>query len=1021
MLQSQLVQVPFAQGLDQKTDPRHVVAGRLLDARNVRFRQNGSVEKRLGTTQLAEVANGVRLIARGDELSVVQSDGAVQSYSEHTGDMVSRGQGLSHACSRFPLASAGDVGALADVAYGAGLYCVAWLAFTDGVAAVWVVLIDAETGGEVLSASYPAPAFGGPRVCFVASAFTTGAFMLVYPDGVNTNIYARSIDVATLTISSPSTVISACRIGSPIEVAAYGSLSWLLLFEDSATSKPHLYLFTGFSPTSSVRLNHATAGDKYGFGLSAVEGENIWCSFIRDDVDDEAFVSCVDPSGFAERAGFPLSVYQTSSGGSGESLDGSAVCRLSSTAAVVGVNGQWPMTTPAFKAPYALAPVVDSSGAIVGNASAAARRTYWATFASEPFVTLAGRCHAWFVLHPAWTTSTTTYSDPASYQLVDLGTEQTTAGSVLAAPASLPVCARSALPLGGGGDISSAAMLGSGVHVAVGQLRNPGVARGALVGLRSDATDANRFLGATIGGVAYYTPGGAYDGRYVWEMAFSNGPLRIHVEMTGAASGNLPAGSYAWLAVPTIRDRNGNVYRGTPSLPVAATAAANDLAVVRVPPVTVLNRQNGDESTAAVEIELYRTLVGGSTDGPFFRVGDGSSGSNPNDPTLSVQAINDDATDASIQNNPQPYTAGGVLENVCPPALRMLLTYRERLVGVGDDGRTLWFSKAFVEGEAIGWSDEFTIQWSEAEEITALAAVDEKLVAFTRSGVFVNVFVGPADVGGLSDVGPWTRLQADAGCIDQRSVVSAGPGVFFQAAAGIYLLTRGLEAQFIGQPVADLLESYPTITGASLHAAETSVLFAATDGTYGVRLVYDYRVGQWTHDEVRGSSAAGAGAYLVDETLVGGRLCTLTPTVLLRESADYLDDPGGEGDGWIFMAVESSNLAVGGLQGFQRARRLALMGERFTSADLTVEIANDYADTYHQARTWEAVTLDALVLSETQIHLARQKCTAVRVRISDSAPTGGSVGSGRGYSLNGLLIEVGVKRGAAKVADPQKG
>ncbi len=418
---------------------------------------------------------------------------------------------------------------------------------------------------------------------------------------------------------------------------------------------------------------------------------------------------------------------------------------------------------------------------------------------------------------------------------------------------------------------------------------------------------------------------------------------------------------------------------------------------------------------------VYRTTVNGAQSGPFYQL---TTPDEATDLDFTAQSVtyfddkNDISTGFDLSQNATLYTTGGVLRNVMPPCSSACVTHKNRVWMIADDGKTVWYSKAYVEGDGVAWSDNFTLPLEDGVKLTALASMDGNLVMFSRTRIYIlQGTEGPNDQGLQSDIGTPLKMAADMGCIAAWSLVLTPAGILFQAPAGIYLLSRKLETAFIGQPVETTLAAYPTVLSAIVHPTGNYVQFVCAGAEYGVRLVYDYRVGQWAVDTI---GTLGAGVKLGGECVSGGLVYTAgADGGLAVESSGYLDG----GALWITMRAEVASIKLGGLQGYQRARHVHVLAERLTSHNLKVEVANDYSATYHQTFAWPWQDLDAMPREQTRDHLSQQKCQAVRVRITDSTPTGvgAVVGTGRGCSLKGLAFDVQQKSGAMRLPAQAKG
>jgi hypothetical protein len=236
----------------------------------------------------------------------------------------------------------------------------------------------------------------------------------------------------------------------------------------------------------------------------------------------------------------------------------------------------------------------------------------------------------------------------------------------------------------------------------------------------------------------------------------------------------------------------------------------------------------------------------------------------------------------------------------------------------------------------------------------------------------------------------------------------------YQAGNGLMLMDRSGNQQFIGRPVQSTLESYPTVTSAVVHPTENVVLFSCISGSNGVRLVYDYRLNRWSVDRVQeGEYAEGEGIALLSQCVCNGRLYALTwnGKVIVEDTASYIDL-----NSWIYMRVKFAAERLGGLQGYQRIWKVALIGERYTDLDITVSLYGDDRAVADQTRVYEHATTSLTAPLRAEMRVKRQLSRALSVQVVDGGPTGGTVGTGRGFSLSGVSLECGVESDLTRTA-----
>lgn len=512
-----------------------------------------------------------------------------------------------------------------------------------------------------------------------------------------------------------------------------------------------------------------------------------------------------------------------------------------------------------------------------------------------------------------------------------------------------------------------------------------------------NANHPNQYQSAALGEHLYLAGGvpAIYDGHKVTEVGFHYQPDQPQAARV-AVVGSLTAGAYRYILVFEERDPRGAVHRSIPSTPsVAITSLGGDSG--EVTPMRHLNltarQEVGDtDRGAAIYIVLYRTKVGGVA--PYYRVTDQIV---PmawlNDPSAATFIpFVDGLADASLGE--QLYTTGGVLENVAPCAFQAVVAHRNRIWAIGDDGRTVWFSKEYLQGEAPGFNEGLTFAVEDdGRPLTALGTLDDKLVCFKRDSIYVVAGQGPNDSGGGNDLSPPQRISSDVGCIDQRSVVEIPAGVMFQSVQGLCLLTRSLEVKFVGDQVSATTTAYPVCTSAVRVPDQQQVRFTmqtAEDAYNGVTLVLDYRLMRWARwflwkADGSGSQTAGIQSacwhptykYIVAQDVANN------PAVWTESALAYTDVGS-----FVPLLFESPWIPLGaGLQGDGWLLSIAVLGERISTHNLRISVAYDYSTSY-TAVTFDSTAITALgVFEAVKVRFGRQRATAVRVKIEAISPT----------------------------------
>lgn len=484
----------------------------------------------------------------------------------------------------------------------------------------------------------------------------------------------------------------------------------------------------------------------------------------------------------------------------------------------------------------------------------------------------------------------------------------------------------------------------------------------------------------------------------VTEYAFLHAPEQLGLT-DNSGGGSVPAGAVAYRAVYEWTDDAGNICHSPPSKAASITTTAPTSIDVDVPTITLTNRQTHSRSGTPITIAVYRS-IGGSE---FFRLPTAGGQSGIQNDLDAGSVTFTDKNGATSVINELIYTTGGTLDDVVPPPFTALCAHKGRFFGA--HGSTLWFTKVAEAASLAGWSD-IGGQWAmpDGGDITGLASLDSFLLVFKKDRIFAVSGDGPGDTGAGNDYS-LQRVAFGTGCQAPASVVTTHDGAFFQANdGGLWLLGRGMDLKYVGAGIEDTLAARPFIRSASYLPAFDSVVFCCDAGsTAGTLLVYSLTFERWTTWQMTpGTACVGAvvdGVHVVATAVNGGA------TRSVRVS-------GGPNDNGATAAglFETAPIKLGGIEGFQRARRLMLLGKMDGDVDLAVGLRMDYAAGNTETVVWTAAELAALRRADgtfqVEHHIAHQKCEAVSVLASEVS--NGTV-HGRGITWKGLLVECGLK------------
>ena len=342
-------------------------------------------------------------------------------------------------------------------------------------------------------------------------------------------------------------------------------------------------------------------------------------------------------------------------------------------------------------------------------------------------------------------------------------------------------------------------------------------------------------------------------------------------------------------------------------------------------------------------------------------------------------------------------------------------------------GRDLRWSGQTVVGEGTWFSSIFQ-QPIDEDWLTAIAAQDGTLYAFTRRRIYAIAGEAPSDNGASGGLGPPRRLACDVGCIDPRSVVVTSAGIFFRSERGIELLNRGGSVVWVGEPVRSTLASYPVMTSAVLDSRNNLVRFtlaeSEADGyAFGNSrtLVFDLAIGSWISVDKIAANTAQDAAIVCYAGVWRYAFVTSDGYVYVERLASdqeaYLD--GRASGTWITMAAETAWFKAGGLQGKQILSHVLLLARKHTDLKLKLSLAYNYEQGFRSARAWSNVEISGLLNAGWPITQLKHEahndapCQAVRIRIED-APDG-VMSSGKGSTWIGLTLDIVPKPGVFDV------
>lgn len=506
-----------------------------------------------------------------------------------------------------------------------------------------------------------------------------------------------------------------------------------------------------------------------------------------------------------------------------------------------------------------------------------------------------------------------------------------------------------------------------------------------------------------------------YDGNEnVTEQGFHLYPEIVSTNATGV--GVIPAGSYSYKAHWEWTDNNGQIVRSQTSTPIAVTVGATTHNVVltfKNLPFTARQNRFSYVRTPPV-LAVYRTAVNGTT---YFRLNQNVNEYVYNDTTSSTVTYTDNKLDADIISNSVLYTTGGVFDNVATPSNNLLTLLKNRIIiaGLDTDPNVIYFSKEKESGVGVEFSNELSLTIDNlGGDITALAAMDDKILIFKKSLVYFVSGQGTDKLGNGQFTVP-QLVSSDTGCNNPQSIVLMSDGIMFQSPKGIYLIDRQLNVTYIGNPIKEY-EIY-TITSAANLPDQNRVHLTTAEG---YTLVYHTFFKSWTT-----FSNLKFKASISNQSVWYGA----------GDTGVYKAVPGqtyDDGNAAIISTLKTSWISIAGIEGFQRIYSILFLGDNQLQTDtlkmnlyydfktysrqsLTITPANNETTTvYGSDSPYGTGTPYGGSNDQTAQYMARplqQKCTAIQIEIKDDFPSGNRPA---GFKFSELMLVVGVKQGYNK-------
>lgn len=1029
-VQWQTRSIDMGQGLDTKTDPKHVIPGKWTLLENAVRTNGGQIQKRNGYDALSlniigggTIQNPKMVKAYGDRLVCAGTNSITGAhrlfdYSETAAAWRDAGQYDSIAVSNI-FVSGSNINERAPTCAIAGNYAlVAYDAYqnindftTPGPLYVGVSIMDMQTGSILLG---DIQIKSGTGITYGSRAIVIGASTLAVMYFSSNGLCIRIASVSSGGVSLGSEIVLAL---DPWTFGGINQYLWVSFdvvttattavigYSSSAAGSPIKFLTIDTSGTITSTGSIATAGNAIPLSLCQDAAGNIW-TYWADA-----------PSG---DLGTGTSVYYAI---------------VSST--LTSVLGKTTIGTGFSYVRQICAAIVDSTHQNVffsqgtftnfGAASSGIFRRIYPQIntaavtlsgsASPPTPTLVTNLD---IYSKPFTAGGRTYLSTIYYspdQMTGFLLDVTAVNSPIVSAKFLPGVAEGAYAVElirqdvGGywwrqpGSLSPPQVYGNKVIIAAGKILEDDLSGGSSTDVTSsfiagsvlvtfDFASSDSYQSQNVNGVLALNGGvvSQYDGSLVTEIGFHAYP---EIGATAATTGgNLVDGTYQYQATFQWVDSAGNVHRSADSDPVTVVVSGGGgLASVALTIKAPIVSQK-DRSGFPSKLFIYRTLVNGTI--PYLI---GTITMDSVLPQLSwaytdkVQAV----------NQAQPiYTNGGaVIGNSGVPPSMILWVNNNRLWLVNSENDDIWYSKTGAAGSGISMSS-LLIQTIDSRlgRIVACIGMDEKTIIAKSGGFFYFIGDGADDSGNGSNLSPAQIIPSDTGGTDSRGISLLPEGVCIKTPKGLYLLNRGTTLSYFGSDVDGFNAQDVQDMRMTGNVNQFRILTSSGDA-----LVFDYFYRQWSVF----TNHQGYAADVWNKKYVYVR--TSGEIYLENASGTYLD----AGTAYQLRA-QTGWLKFSTVQGFQRVRRIMLLGDFLAIAGHGIKISSayDFGNTFISHIPFSFAGSNGAFQYEERF--PQQKCNALQVLIEE-VTTGAS---GEYMALSDMDLEYGIKRGLNKLPQAQQ-
>lgn len=1002
MLQKQALNIDFAMGLDQKTDPWQVAPNNFLQLQNSVFTTGKRLTKRNGYQPLAPLPSGscTYLTTLNDNLTAIGT--SILAYNETNSTWVSRGTIQPMELDTLPLIRNNINQIQCDAAVSpSGLVCTAYSEINNSTVDYKYAVADAITGQNiVIPTLIPGTVTGSPRV-FVLGNY----FVIIYTTGSGASSVLKYISISIVT----PTVVT-----SPANIAAVYSSNPALSWDGYVVGTQ---LFVAYDTTAggqSVKVTYLTAlaAGTGGAPVAPATFAGSIATLISVSADISRPASPIIWVNFynsASSLGFALAVDQNlntilapvATVTSGTILNIATIGTAGGVTAVFEVANNYSYDS---SIPTHYLEVYDTlQSGTVGGPFIIMRSV---GLASKGFTVNGVGCvlaayqspyqNTYFLIVNGQVAGKLGYGNGGGYLTLGLPSV-----SIL----NSNECYISYLYKDLIAAVNKGTNLTSGTQTA-------GIHSQTGINLATFTIGTQNIDTGEIGNDLLISGGflWMYDGYLPVEQNFFLYPDSVEAT-TSTSGGTMTAQQYFYQVTYEWTDNQGNAYRSASSIPITVTTTGTTSSVTLNIPTLRLTYKTANP----VKIVIYRWSAGQQV---YYQVTSITAPLLNSTSSDSVTYV-DTLPDATILGNNIIYTNGGVVEDINGPASNIFTLFDTRFWLVdAEDQNLLWFSKQVIESTPVEMSDLFTFYVAPTQAaqgstgpITAMAPMDDKLIIFKANAIYYINGTGPDNTGANNQYSQPIFITSTVGCANQQSIVFQPSGLMFQSDKGIWLLGRDLSTNYIGAPVEGFNSS---AVQSAVNVPDTNqVRFTLNTGQ---TLMFDYYYNQW--------------GTFVGVPAISSCIYKNFHTFLNSYGAVYQENVGSYVDGSnpVLLGLTSAWFNLAGIQGYQRAFFFYLLGEYFSPHKLQMSIAYDYNPAPSQVSLISPTNYNPPLginsplgqgtpyggqnnVLDWRVFLTRQRCEAFQISLQEVYDSTFGVPPGQGLSLSGInLVYAGKKQ-----------